>query len=214
MKLDEVLSRLLPGLKRPLPGKIGQLPMAPLPLDEERFGVHEREDVKKGAVLLLLYPGVEGCMMPFIKRTTYKGVHSGQVSLPGGKWEQGDQDLWFTAVRETEEEIGVNRDRIHVVGSLSKLYIPPSNYSVQPFLGYLEEEPVFYPDPREVERVITCSFDDLVSDDIRKSKELDVSSGSVISAPYFDIDNEAVWGATAMILSELMYIWEHGESLE
>lgn len=192
----------------PLPGKAGQLEMAPLPIDEDRFAGIDLSTARKGAVMLLLYPDKEGCMVPFIKRSLYEGAHAGQVSLPGGKWEPSDASLLYTAQRETEEEIGVKMESMKILGRLSRLYIPPSNYLVEPFIGYVEKKPTFIPDPREVDRIITCSFSHLTDRSIRKKKELIIRKGYHLSAPYFDIDNEVVWGATAMILSELLHIWE------
>lgn len=208
MKFDIVLKHLSDALKQPLPGKVGQLSMAPLPVDEERFAMMEPPNARKGAVLLLLYPGAEGCMVPFIKRSIYEGIHAGQISLPGGKWESSDASLEYTAQRETEEEIGVQIESIKILGRLSRLYIPPSNYLVEPFVGYVESKPEFSPDPREVDRVVTCSFAHLIHRSTRKRKDIIVRKDHHLSAPYFDIDNEVVWGATAMILGELLHLWE------
>ncbi|MCC5937503.1 MAG: CoA pyrophosphatase [Lunatimonas sp.] len=206
--LDSVVAKLVSAMEQPLPGREGQMLMAPIPIDESRFGQVDNARVRRGAVLVLFYPGEAGCMVPFIKRPTYSGVHSGQVSLPGGKWDPEDEDLQITALRETYEEIGVPAAEITVFGSLSQLYIPPSNFSVLPFLGYTENKPRFRPDPHEVERLITCSFEYLASRDIRKKKPLQAGL-QTLNAPYFDIDNEVVWGATAMILSELLFLWEN-----
>ena len=208
MDLDVVLGKLVSAMEKPLPGREGQMLMAPLPMDERRFGEVDSAQVRKGAVLVLFYPGEAGCMVPFIKRPTYGGVHSGQVSLPGGKWDPEDEDLRATALRETYEEIGVSSADITVFGRLSQLYIPPSNFSVSPFLGYMEQKPQFRPDPHEVDRLITCSFEYLASRDVRKKKPLQAGVHT-LTAPYFDIDNEVVWGATAMILSELLFLWEN-----
>lgn len=206
MDLESVLNTLMKKLEKPLPGKLGQQEMAPLPLDDSRFG--QREGKRKSAVLVLFFQGPSGCMVPFIKRPSYAGVHSAQVSLPGGKWDPSDGDLQTTALRETFEEIGVFPSDVTVFGRLSHLYIPPSDFTVFPFLGYTEKTPLFQPDPREVDRLITCSFEYLTQKDNRKKMPLKAGSYSV-TAPYFDIDNEIVWGATAMILSELLYLWEN-----
>nr|WP_209331762.1 CoA pyrophosphatase [Lunatimonas salinarum] len=208
MDLDTVLTKLAAAMKGPLPGRKGQMLMAPLPMDEERFEQVSGTHVRQGAVLVLFYPDEGGCMVPFVKRPNYVGVHSGQVSLPGGKRDPDDEDLVNTALRETYEEIGVSSSEIKIFGKLSSLYIPPSNFSVFPFLGYTEQKPQFKPDPYEVDRLITCSFEYLASANIRKKKPLR-SGLTTLTAPYFDIDNEVVWGATAMILSELLYLWDH-----
>ncbi|WP_200977873.1 CoA pyrophosphatase [Echinicola sp. 20G] len=208
MQLEEVIDTIENKLQYPLPGRKGQIMMAPQPLNEARFAQQDLKNARKGAVLILLYPGENGCMVPFIKRPEYDGTHSGQVSFPGGKWEESDQNLQETALRETEEEIGVDRAQIQLLGKLSQLFIPPSNFLVTPYIGFMRSAPVFKPDPREVARVITCDFSVLVDHNIRKEKDFELARGAKIKAPYFDIDQETVWGATAMMLGELMTIWE------
>ncbi|WP_114750815.1 NUDIX hydrolase [Pleomorphovibrio marinus] len=203
-----ILETLKHLLQFPLPGKEGQMGMAPLPLDEERFALQEKSNARKGAVLLLLFPNGDDCLVPFIKRPIYKGVHSGQVGLPGGKFEFGDSNLEETALRETSEELGVNPEDIQIIGRLSRLYIPPSNFSVNPYIGFLDYTPTFNPDSREVDQLFFCDFLGLMDKGIRKEKELKLSSGQFIKAPYFDIHGEVVWGATAMMLSELVFLWE------
>ncbi len=209
MKLDLVVKRLEKILKSPLPGRLGQETMAPLPVDESRFPIQLEKEYRKGAVLILFYPDQDLTLVPFIKRPIYKGVHSGQISFPGGKWELGDNDLKVTALREAEEEIGVNSNKIEILGSLSELYIPPSNFLVSPFIGYTLEKPEFVPDPLEVDRIITFPFHQLVHLSTRKIGSVKARSGLKLNAPYFEIDKEVVWGATAMILGELLYLWEN-----
>jgi 8-oxo-dGTP pyrophosphatase MutT (NUDIX family) len=206
MRLVQIVSRLELLLRQPLPGIEGQLSMAPMPIDAKRFQI--REDHRKGAVLMLLFPDQGGAFVPFIKRPEYPGVHGGQVSFPGGKFEDEDQSLEFTALREAEEEIGVDAGKVRVLGHLSDVYIPPSNFLVRPFIGFVEEKPVFKPDPVEVERIISCPFPELVDARIRKITKVKGSSGVQFDAPYFDIDREVVWGATAMMLGEFTHLWE------
>ncbi len=209
MNFDLVIDRLQTILSLPLPGKIGQLTMSPLPVDESRFGNPLRADHRKGAVMMLFYPDGKNCFVPFIKRQPYDGVHSGQISFPGGKMDPEDKNLEQTALRETEEEIGVLHKDIRILGKLSDLYIPPSNFLVSPYIGYMEEKPAFQPDPFEVNRIIECSFPYLLDKKIRKRGAVSLSTGQKVVAPYFEIDNELVWGATAMILGELTYLWEN-----
>ena len=209
MELTDLVNALESALKGPLPGRLGQQEMAPLPLEEARFDRFRMEHARKGAVLLLICPSITGVQIPFIKRAAYKGVHSGQIALPGGKMEAGDSDLGITAVRETEEEIGVDRRKIQLLGALTDLYIPPSNFYIRPYIGYTSEIPLFKPDSREVERVICSDFDALVDDRNKKKKAFPIPSGGEMVAPYFEIDREVVWGATAMILSEFLLIWKN-----
>lgn len=209
MKLDQVVSVLERKLKNELPGRKGQIHMAPAPVDEARFNILEPPHSRKGAVLLLLFPGKKGCTVPFIKRPIYSGIHSGQVALPGGKWEESDGELENTAIREAQEETGVQGSKIQLIGKLSKLYIPPSNFLVTPFVGFTKEIPEFVPDPREVDKMIYCDFETLVDKRIRKETMIVVNEKHSLMAPYFAIEDEIVWGATAMMLSELMVIWEN-----
>ena len=207
MELIKVVKKLEKLLKYPLPGRVGQLRMLPGGVNEERFSI--RDDHRKGAVLMLFYPDSDSSFVPFIKRPEYPGVHSGQIAFPGGKWEPEDGDLSVTALREAEEEIGVYAEKVTLLGKLSDVYIPPSNFLVSPFIGFISEKPDFKPDPIEVERIINCPFPVLVDKEIRKLTQVVGSSGSRFETPYFDIDNEVVWGATAMMLGEFTYLWEN-----
>ena len=209
MEFEKLIQNLEKALKHPLPGKLGQISMAPMPVDEERFIQNIRSDYRKGAVLLLFYPDYQNqAYIPFIKRPTYPGVHSGQIAFPGGKMEDSDKDLSQTALRETEEEIGVDAKKIELLGKLTDLYIPPSNFMVSPYLGFINEKPVFNPDPEEVVKVINCPVKTLLDKSVRKTGTIQGSGGFRLEAPYFDIESEMVWGATAMMLGELTYLWE------
>ena len=209
MRLDNVIHKLGNSLNTVLPGRKGQEMMSPLPIDEQRFSRNDSEKYRKSAVLLLFYPIDGECWIPFIKRPKYLGVHSGQVSLPGGKWESADPSLKATALREAEEEIGIDPRKVEILGSLTDLYVPLSNFKITPYVGFTFDKPHFNPDPLEVERIITCSFDTLIDGKIRKSGEIRTETGLTLTSPYFDIDREVVWGATAMILGELMYLWNN-----
>ncbi|MCL6260590.1 CoA pyrophosphatase [Aquiflexum sp. TKW24L] len=209
MELIKVVKKLEKLLQDPLPGRLGHLTMLPQPVDEKRFSV--RDDHRKGAVLMLFYPDSNSSFVPFIKRPEYPGVHGGQISFPGGKWEPEDADLSVTALREAEEEIGVYAEKVTVLGKLSDVYIPPSNFLVSPFIGFVSEKPDFRPDATEVERIISCPFPLLIDKEIRKHTQVRGSSGVSFQAPFFDIENEVVWGATAMMLGEFTYLWENSK---
>ena len=209
MEFDQIIKKLEKLLSLPLPGKMGQITMAPKPIDEARFEVLIPHNSSKGAVLMLFYPDEKGTLVPFIKRPDYDGTHGGQIAFPGGKWEESDKDLSQTALRETEEEIGIDQRKIKLLGKLSDLFIPPSNFLVSPYIGFVEEKPKFIPDPFEVERIISCPVEMLVDKTIRKEGEILVRKEYRLHAPYFDIEEQMVWGATAMMLGEFMSLWEN-----
>jgi 8-oxo-dGTP pyrophosphatase MutT (NUDIX family) len=209
MELIEVVRKIEKLLQHPLPGRLAHLTMLPQPVDEKRFSV--RDDHRKGAVLMLFYPDSNSSFVPFIKRPEYPGVHGGQISFPGGKWEAEDGDLSVTALREAEEEIGVYAEKVTLLGKLSDVYIPPSNFLVSPYIGFVSEKPDFRPDVTEVERIISCPFPLLIDKEIRKQTQVKGSSGVSFQAPFFDIENEVVWGATAMMLGEFTYLWENSK---
>jgi 8-oxo-dGTP pyrophosphatase MutT (NUDIX family) len=207
MEFDKLILNLEKALKEPLPGREGQATMAPLPIDVERYAQSLKKDYRKGAVLVLIYPEMgKEAFIPFIKRPTYPGVHSGQIAFPGGKMENSDTDLSQTALRETEEEIGVDASKVQLIGKLSDLYIPPSNFMVSPYVGFLEEKPEFLPDPEEVQKIINCPFQKLMDPTLRKTGKVKGSGGKVMKAPYFDIESEMIWGATAMMLGEFTFL--------
>ena len=194
-KLCEQISSGLPGLDA---HKI----MAPITRPIMNFNEKDYPSAKKGAVLILFYPVNEEIFMVLIKRPSYDGVHGGQVSFPGGKVEEGDFDTSFTAIRETEEEIGVNRSQIKIFGQLSNIYIPPSNFFVYPYLGSINEKPDFFPDKNEVEYIIETPVNILLDQTIKSTIKINRSDIN-FDAPCYIINNHRVWGATAIILSEL-----------
>lgn len=165
---------------------------------------------KLSAVLLLLYQKDDILHFVLTKRASYDGIHSGQVSLPGGKFDPTDSSLEYTALRETYEEIGIPSLNIEVIGPLSELFIPPSNFHVTPFVGFLKSKPDFFPDPTEVASIIEVPVVNLLDEKNVRIKHFEVSMHSSIEAPYFQLNDAEVWGATAMILSEFREIVRMG----
>ena len=189
-------------LQKPLPGEDAQLLMAPSRRQfPEEFVVHP--DAKKSAVLILLYPIKDSIHTILIQRPVYEGVHSGQVSFPGGKYEEGDMHLRHTALREASEEIGIKSDNVKILGQLTDLYIRPSNFLVSTFIGYTGHSPDFIIDKYEVQKIISVDLFTLDNNDIKFEKIILHSSGNKIKTPYYEIEGLTVWGATAMIISEL-----------
>lgn len=208
MQIDELKSLLFQALQNPLPGKEAHFRMSPLPVDMRRFSEKIPDNHRKSAVLLLFFPEHGNGFFPLIKRPVYPGVHSGQVALPGGKVEPTDPDVIFTALREAEEEIGIDAGKVEVLGRLSDLYIPTSNFLVSPVIGFLSDTPHLIPEQKEVARIIRTEVQSIFQPQIQKRTQLEVVGGMRLDTPYFDIDGEVVWGATAMILSELLYLLE------
>jgi 8-oxo-dGTP pyrophosphatase MutT (NUDIX family) len=158
---------------------------------------------KKAAVMMLFYPKNYQTHLALILRTSYNGVHSSQIAFPGGKLENDDIDLKHTALRETHEEIGIASNLIYVVRSFTEVYIPPSNFMVYPFMGYSINELKFTLQEEEVAGMVEFPLVDFLDDKILKSKTMKTSYAGSIDVPGFQVNEHFIWGATAMILSEL-----------
>ncbi|MEP6804637.1 MAG: CoA pyrophosphatase [Flavobacterium sp.] len=187
-----------------LPAVASHIKMAP----KERIQALKNPDLKIenpriAAVMMLFYPKEGKTHLVLIVRNAYKGVHSSQIAFPGGKYEITDADYQQTALRETHEEVGVAPENIEVIKQFTAMYIPPSNFLVHPFLGISKHELLFYPDAREVAAIIELPLSVFLDDEIIIESKLSTSYGDNIIVPAFNIQNHIVWGATAMILSEL-----------
>jgi 8-oxo-dGTP pyrophosphatase MutT (NUDIX family) len=162
-------------------------------------------NARLSGVLLLLSPGPENeALITFIKRNEYEGVHSGQIAFPGGKFEAGDLTLADTALREAEEEIGIKPSTVDLMGPLSELFVPPSNFIIQPFLartGYIN---CFIPSPAEVASVFSVPLSHFLTPGIRGNYEIKYRNGSYLQVPGYKFQDHLIWGATAMILNELL----------
>lgn len=186
-----------------LPGQKAHEMMMPsirrsMPMDLSKI-----TNAKLSSVLLLLYPNDGKVMFPLTKRHDYNGTHGGQISLPGGKIE-GNESRIQTALREAEEEIGIGQNDVEVIGSLTEMYIPPSNFKVLPVLGMLDQRPSFVKEDYEVESILEVSIDEVFNTKNHKVMDMPVRNTTLKNTPYFDIQGHVVWGATAMILSELV----------
>ncbi|HRD51131.1 MAG TPA: CoA pyrophosphatase [Flavobacteriales bacterium] len=165
---------------------------------------------RESAVLALIYKRAEEAHALLMLRPTYAGVHSGQVSFPGGRREPQDADLRATALREFAEETGARTAGIDLLGALTPVYIPPSRSLVTPFIGIAEETGPFAPDAREVAELIEAPLSLLLRDDILKRREQHIAvMGRSVEIPYFDVQGRVVWGATAMMLAELRELLRH-----
>lgn len=154
--------------------------------------------------MALFYPNSKSeTQLLFILRKTYKGVHSNQVAFPGGKAETDDLNLMGTALRETHEEVGVHPDDVHVLKELSEIYIPPSNFDVQPFIGLYKKPKPFVIQESEVEALLEVSLTKFLSDDSITTKNISTSYATNVVVPAYKLNGYVVWGATAMMLSEI-----------
>ncbi|MFY7740251.1 MAG: NUDIX hydrolase [Flavobacterium sp.] len=187
-----------------LPSTTSHIKMAP----SERVKMMEENSydvstVRKAAVMMLFYPKNEVAHLLLIVRNSYPGVHSSQIAFPGGKVEDIDFGLKQTALRETHEEIGIHPNDIHVIRDFTSIYIPPSNFLVYPFLGVSQIELTFTLQEEEVAGIIELPLSVLLDDSIINIKTLETSYSKSIEVPVFQIEEHTVWGATAMMLSEL-----------
>jgi 8-oxo-dGTP pyrophosphatase MutT (NUDIX family) len=208
----ELIEKLTDLLQKPLPGQDAQYRMAPgyrpkLAKDEVLA-----QNPKVGAVMILLYERYGEWHTVFTQRHSYDGVHSGQMSFPGGKRDEGDPDLNYTALRETQEEVGVEPTTIKVIGSLSDLYIPPSNFLVYPVVGYAENRPDFKPQEAEVKEIVELPLSFFLnSENIKRDTRIKLYNGNYVTVPAYVFNDYVIWGATAIILSEFTYLLEQIE---
>ena len=200
---NEIIRKIKEELLKPLPGLEFQAKMAP----KERLSNYNPNPkfARKGGVLLLLYYSGTELYLALIKRAEDGGAHSGQIAFPGGKYEKHDNSLTETALRETEEEIGINMDKLEVLGTLTNLYIPVSNYNVFPTVGFCSSEPNFNINKAEVEKMILIPLNELFKRKNLKTEIITVREKK-IKTPFYEINKQIVWGATAMIISEFVEV--------
>ena len=210
--IAEVLARLERALAGPLPGAGAQLRMAPDPPSGPDTYLNPPEACRRGGVLILLYPCAGELHLVLTRRTQQVRHHKGQVSLPGGA-QHSDEELIQTALRETGEELGIPTGTIEVLGALSPLYVPVSGFCIHPFVAHQASRPIFDPDPAEVADVLEVPLARLLDPGARKVEYWsDPRFGVQRRVPCFRMLDWVVWGATAMILSELVALLEEQAS--
>ncbi|MFD2528588.1 NUDIX hydrolase [Polaribacter marinaquae] len=203
MKFNQFKSNINSFKTSKLGGLDAQFKLAPelrLRYDADKI---KASNPKKAAVLALFYPN-ENNETTFIltERASYKGTHSAQISFPGGKIDISDKNLEATAVREANEEIGIKTESVEIIRELTDVYIPPSNFLATPFIGYLSKRPKFITN-YEVETTIEVLLEDLLNDTSLTTVNLSTSYMKNTDVPCFKLNGYVVWGATAMMLSEI-----------
>ncbi|WOI23236.1 NUDIX hydrolase [Nonlabens ulvanivorans] len=200
--------------KMPLPGFEAQLKMAAVErLEELQHESLRKKTPRKAAVMMLVYPVKDIAHFVLIERMISKGAHSGQIAFPGGRKEEEDQDDAVTAIRETHEEVGIMPEHQEIITAGTPIYIPPSNYMVAPFLAFAKAELKFTRQPSEVKSIIEVPLHELM-DPINVSQHtLSTSYATDITVPCYYLQNQVVWGATAMMLSEFKTMLQESLSL-
>ncbi len=198
-----IINKLKTALEHPLPGEEAQYLMAPFHRKKIEDALLSMDNFKPSAVMLALcFENDNSAYIPLIERVSYNGAHSAQISLPGGKYDDIDESLQNTALRECFEEIGLNE--IEVLGSLTQIKIPVSNFLVQPYIGICKiNEPNLILDRREVKSILKLRLHDLLKDELIQIGTVKLNTGQEIKTAWFEVEGHQVWGATAMILSEL-----------
>ena len=205
MNFDLFLNSISKIEQAPLPGQASQFKMSPpYRMDLIEKQAEAMKSSKRAGVLALFYPDtLQNTNLILILRKTYKGVHSAQVGFPGGKLEPQDESLEYTAVRETQEEVGVPLKDIKVIKAMTEVYIPPSNFTVHPFMGITTKTPKFVKQDDEVEDLIEVTLKDFIDDNLMTSQLIMTSLQKEVEVPAFHFNVHIVWGATAMMLNEV-----------
>ena len=202
MEPQEILRRIEKGLWAPLPGIPAQLSMVPEPRPGHKAYFEVEDTCRKAGVLILLYPKDGRLRILLTLRTERVNHHRGQISLPGGEQHPGES-IEATALRETSEELGLDLGAVRVLGRLTPLYIPPSNYCIYPIVAHVASPLEFRPQPDEVAEVIEPPVDHL-ADPVNVLRETWQYGGQDHEVPFYGFEGHKIWGATAMVLAEFL----------
>ncbi len=205
-----LINQLKKALKESLSSEVAHQEMNPITREERVLKFKKHTNPRLSAVVILLFPDENNVMKSvLIERTAYKGAHSKQISLPGGKQDETDEDLEHTGLRELYEEIGVPSDDIEILGELSTVDVPVSGFVIHPFVAWLKQTPDFVLDKREVAKLIQYPVSVLQETNVIQNRIVEVDHPKMkLNVPSFEIENHIVWGATAMILNEFRKIVE------
>ena len=206
MSFERFTDALHKAFQQPLPGTAAHALLKPYLKISRRIDAPQLFKPRPGAVMALIYPVKDIPHLLFIERPVYDGVHSGQIAFPGGKIEKSDATILDAALRETHEEVGIPKEEIIVAGPLTEVYVLASNFLVYPFVGYLKQSPEMILEEKEVAGTLEVPLSKFFEHDVLKEKPIKNSMGFTLMAPYYDIDGKVLWGATAMMVSELCAI--------
>lgn len=209
----QLLLQIKKEIENGLPGVDAQNKLSPITTESKYRSAPD--DHKKACVMGLIYPEGNELRMAFIERTFSHpdDKHGGQISFPGGKLEEDDDTYLIGALREVEEEIGIPPEQISVLGQLTDLYVFASNFMVYPFVGYMEHAPSFVPQESEVASIVSFPIDRLLEADIIDTKDLKVRNHMLKDVPYYKLNQHVLWGATAMITSEIVELVNRAKGL-
>lgn len=202
--MEKLIPHLQERLQAPLPGPEAQYRMAHAVRGKYQLS---SADARVACVLLALYPKASDWHLVLIQRVSSNpnDRHGGQISFPGGGYEAADGSLENGALREAEEEVGILPQDVNLLGRLTELFIPVSNFMVHPFIGHLDYAPQFVPQPSEVQEIIEVPLSTLRNPNNRQLTEIRISNNMTLkNVPYFDVNGRVVWGATAMMLNEFL----------
>lgn len=201
--IENLASAIRQQIEKKLPGLEAHKTMLPEGRTMPDNYLENINHYKQSAVFALIFQEENTFHLLLTQRHQYEGKHSGQISFPGGKKEEGDENLLITAYRETYEEVGIPENQIELISSLSPLYIPVSNFYVQPYLGYVSTLPELVINTREVKSIVKFPVLALNNPTLLKIKKIEASSGLFLTVPAFELDEHVIWGATAMMLREI-----------
>lgn len=205
--LNNFILKLSGEIRKDLPGFLAQRRMAPLGENNYTSYFRFSHSPKISAVLILFYPDLKTQTLKTVlieRAKNSRGYHSGQISFPGGRYIDSDNCYSVTALREAEEEIGVKRNSVFLIGELTTLYIPVTNFLVHPFLGFCKNTPQFSKDVYEVEEILEVEINEFMLNSNKRFVQRYVRlMKKKIEVPCYKIGEKIIWGATAMIISEL-----------
>lgn len=204
--MDSIEAQLHNAIANYLPGEEAHLAMSPVTRGLSSVARRQAKNIRTSGIAIVLFRKQENNSLSFIliRRSEYKGAHSGQISFPGGKKEELDDTLEDTAIRECLEEIGVDLTLSRKLGKMTSVYVPVSNFDIEPFVFYLEDEPDFIRDEREVQEIFAVTIEDLLDDNNIDTMVIYLGEGiAPMKVPCFRFGSYEVWGATAIILNEL-----------